>query len=742
MQRITYHSRSIVLYLALFGPVAGVIAQDQWPMVIDAEGRTITIYQPQPESYEVGRFTARAAVSASTKGQDPVFGAIWMNGFLEVDRDTRMGTLTELKVTDIRFPSLTDTTAIQQWKDYLSAEIPRHAQPISVDRIIASMDAKETAPPAFKNDAPEIIYRDVPSLLVYIDGEPKFRAMENDAYEQVVNTPFFIARIKDKPKLYLGTPQVWYGADAIDGPWTLTDDVPKRLKEIAPADAKVVPLEKDANGNLIAPNIIVRTKPAELLQTKGAADMKPIQGTELLYVVNSEEDIFMHIGSQHYYILLSGRWYMAKKLDGGDWTYVPADKLPGDFAKIPEGSEKDNVLASVPGTQAAKEALMDAQIPQTAKVERSATTTITYDGDPKWKLIEGTAIYEAENSSATVLYIRERYYACDNAVWYESANATGPWKVCVEVPKEVKDIPPSSASYNVTYVNVYESTPEVVYVGYTPGYTGCYVYGPTVVYGTGFYYVPWYGPMFYYPRPCTWGFSVHYNPWTGWGMGFHYSNGWFSMSVHHVGYGGWWGPPMYHPPYHPPYHGGYYHGGYHGGYRGGGNTINIDNSTNINVDRGGNLYDRGKNPGVKPSQRPAQPSGQRPSQGAPKPSTQPATRPGNNNVLTDKQGNVYRDKGNGNVQQMDKSGKWQNTKPAQPSSGSGPRTTQPSSKPTISNDTQQQLNRDMQNRQRGQERSNSYQNYQRSPGAGSRSYGSGGGTRGGGGGMRGGGGRR
>ena len=58
---------------------------------------------------------------------------------------------------------------------------------------------------------------------MYIDGEPRFRPMENDAYERVVNTPFFIARMKDKPTLYLGTPQVWYSADAIEGPWTLTD---------------------------------------------------------------------------------------------------------------------------------------------------------------------------------------------------------------------------------------------------------------------------------------------------------------------------------------------------------------------------------------------------------------------------------------------------------------------------------------------------------------------------------------
>lgn len=741
-------------FIALTAAWATASAQDQWPMVISTDdGRTITIYQPQPESYENGRFTGRAAVSGAEKGKDPIFGAIWMNGFLEVDRETRMGTLTQLEVTDIRVPNLTDTARILMWKSYLSAEIPEHAQPISIDRVIASLESEQQQVPELKNDAPEIIYTNAFSVLVFIDGEPRWRAMENDAYERVVNTPFLIARVKGKSRLYLGTSQVWYAADAIEGPWTMTDDVPKHLQEIAPKDAEAVPLQKDASGTWIAPNIIARTKPAELIQTNGAADLKPVQGTELLYVTNTDDDLFMHIGSQHYFILLSGRWYMGKSLEQGPWDYVPGDRLPADFAKIPEGSVKDNVLASVPGTRAAKEAMLDAQIPQTAKVDRGATTTVTYDGEPKWKLIEGTTIYEAENASTAVLYIREHYYACDNAVWYESAQAAGPWKVCVEVPKEVQDIPPSSPNYNVKYVYVYESTPEVVYVGYTPGYTGSYVYGPTVVYGTGYYYAPWYG-AYYYPHPATWGFSMHYNPWTGWGMGVTYSNGWFSMSVGFGGYGGYWGPPMYHPPYH--HHGGGYYG--HGGYHGGHNNINIDNSDNINIDRGdgggrgGNIYDRGQNPGVKPS-KPAQPSqrpsqgggkpstqpSQRPSQGGTKPSTQPSAKPGDNNVLTDKQGNVYRDKGNGNIQQMDKNGKWQNTKPSagtQPSTGAGPRANQ-----GMTPDTRQQLDRDMQNRSRGQQRTNNF-NQQRmsSP---SRGYSGGGGrSMGGGGGFRGGGGRR
>jgi len=54
------------------------------------------------------------------------------------------------------------------------------------------------------------------------------------------------------------------------------------------------------------------------------------------------------------------------------------------------------------------------------------------------------------------------------------------------VPDDVQDIPPDNPHYNVKYVYIYDSTPDVSYVGYTPAYMGSYVYGPCVVYGTGY----------------------------------------------------------------------------------------------------------------------------------------------------------------------------------------------------------------------------------------------------------------
>jgi len=103
-------------------------------------------------------------------------------------------------------------------------------------------------------------------------------------------------------------------------------------------------------------------------------------------------------------------------------------------------------------------------------------------------------------------------------------------------------------------VKVYDVTPEVVYVGYTPGYYGSYYYHGSVVYGTGWRYNPWYGP-YYYPRYPTWGFHVTYNPWYGWGVGVSWTNGPFRFTYSR--HGSWWGVGGYRPYPRPVVYGGY-----------------------------------------------------------------------------------------------------------------------------------------------------------------------------------------
>jgi len=654
----------VILFLLIIAFAAK--AQDEWPRTLETkQGGKIVIYQPQPESLVAGKLTGRAAVSVrEIAGNEPTFGAIWYETTLLTDRDSRMATLENIKITNVKLPGIEDSTKLARFRKFLETEIPKWKLEISMDALLATIEEENgLVSDDLKNDPPKVIYATTPSTLVLIDGEPKLQMDNNIKMQRVINTPFLIVEGTEDKKYYLLGGKFWYVSSSLKEGWKSTTQLPNSVKKL---DSQVKEQEKKSGQKETKEEdkspreIIISTEPAELIQSAGEGVFASIQGTGLLYMKNSEDEIFMEIEKQKYYVLISGRWYIASAMKG-PWEYISSDKLPADFKNIPEGSEKDNVLSSVAGTTAANEAVMDAQIPQTAKVDRTtATCTVKYDGEPKFEKIEGTSMELAMNTSSTVLKSGNKYFCVENAVWFESASAKGPWKVSTERPKEVDDIPASSTAYNVKYVYIYDTTPEYVYVGYTPGYMGCYVYGPTVVYGTGYYYSPWYGP-YYYPRPVTYGFSMHYNPWTGWSMGFHYSSGFFHMSIY--GGGGYWGPPMYRPPYHPPYHGGYY----------GRNNINHYGDTNINIDRSNNIYNNRNDVSTRDvqrgtrDQRATQPSaGTRDVQdrGQNKASQQPTTRNAqreNNNVFTDKSGNVYQKNNDGNWQERDnKNNQWQN----------------------------------------------------------------------------------
>ena len=583
----------IAIILTIFSTFS-LVAQNKWPKEMKlADGSSLTIYQPQPESLNGNKITGRAAVSVKKNtGGEPIFGAIFYAGTITTDKASRMAELETLSITNVKFSGDAEKDKIDKMSAAIEKEAPTWKIQFSIDDVAASIkkDNNTSSNNQFNNDPPKIIYTDKQTTLVLLDGAPKVQQDKDLDAERVVNSPNLIFKEGNFWNLYLGG--IWYMSSSVTDGWKPNTSLSKKLQSV---NEQIKKQEKEANGGKentekpIVTEIIVATSPTELLQSKGVIDYKTIQGTSLLYVGNSSNEIFKDINSQKTYVLLAGRWYNAPGING-PWAYVAADKLPADFAKIPEGSEKDGVLANVAGTDAAEEAKIDAEIPQTAKVDRkSASIKVEFDGAPKFKNIEGTSLKVAENSNVTVMQDQSgKYFALDNGIWFTASNANGPWQVANERPKDVENIPASSSAYNTKYVYVYDSTPDVVYVGYTAGYMGGYVYGPTIVYGTGFYYSPWYGSV-YYPRPVTWGFGFGYNPWTGWSMGVGFNVGFMHVGIGFgggYGYGGgWFGPPMYRPPYRAPYYG----GGYYGNRQSGGNTF--VNNGNININTGnGNIY--------------------------------------------------------------------------------------------------------------------------------------------------------
>ena len=125
---------------------------------------------------------------------------------------------------------------------------------------------------------------------------------------------------------------------------------------------KSIPARPPAAGYR-APQIFVSTKPAEIIVTDGPPASQPVAGTGLQRVTNTASILYFDPGQGNFYLQLSGRWFSAHGL-AGPWDFA-TDNLPPDFALIPPDSPDAAILASVPGTVAAQEAVLQAQIPTT-----------------------------------------------------------------------------------------------------------------------------------------------------------------------------------------------------------------------------------------------------------------------------------------------------------------------------------------------------------------------------------------
>jgi hypothetical protein len=538
-----------------------------WPQELTSERGTIVVYQPQPEKLVGNVLTGRAAMSLELKENSaPIFGVFWFSAKIDTDRSANTVTISKLKVTKVGWPDSNESTE-KQFGQFVETQLAHSSFTASLSKLSASLTNAEQIKASLaniKNEPPVIKFTSILSVLLSYDGEPVFRDIENSNYQRALNTPLAVVKTKNQSRFYLTSGHIWYQAPNALGPWTILANPPEDLKAMMPK----VESQVDTPQVISAPNIITATKPTELVVSDGTAKWTSLVGGKLLYVENTETPWLRELASGDMYLLLSGRWFSSKK-ELGPWTFVRADKLPASFKEIPPESAIGGLRTSVAGTDEAEQAVLDAQIPQTAAIKRSeAKLTVNYDGEPKFEKIVDTQVSYAVNTSAQVLKVSGKYYAVDNGVWFIADDAKGPWKVADNIPQEaIAQIPPSSPMYNTTYVTVYDSTPEVVYVGYTPGYLWSYPYYGVPIYGTGWYYPPYYVGGWYYPRPPTWGLHVGYNPWTGWNVGVSWGSPFFRVGVV-------WGGGYHHHP--RPCCGRYYGGGYRGGA-----SINIHGNVNI-----------------------------------------------------------------------------------------------------------------------------------------------------------------
>jgi hypothetical protein len=317
-------------------------------------------------------------------------------GRTTVDNVQKMVLIDNLKIKKTHFPSLDPATAAQM--DQLVRRFLPPAVTITLHQLVACVPKSGSAPGVqLKNDPPVIYVSYKPAILLDVDGEPVRGSIQNGKLEYVVNTRWPLYFDPPSSLFYLLAGDQWLAAPSLQGPWTaakkLPSDMNTLVKEPEWTDLKKFVPPPPAKPNTVIPAVFYSTSPAEVILFNGKPAYAQIPGTRLQYATNTTSYLFLHTPTNQYYYLTAGRWFSATSL-GGPWTFATPN-LPADFVHIPPSSPTGQVLASIPGTEEAKDAVLLAQVPTTVLVNptaAAATVKVTYVGSPQFVVIEGTSL--------------------------------------------------------------------------------------------------------------------------------------------------------------------------------------------------------------------------------------------------------------------------------------------------------------------------------------------------------------
>ena len=513
---------------SMMTPSSQPIGDRGWPRGYSLPNEAqMVIHQPQIASWEDQKHVVGfAAVSYVAKGeQKPALGTIKLETETQVSLEKRLVKFTTPKITETNFQTLSKDQ-IQEIIATVEKNIPDEERIIALDRVLAYVDKSTINPKnvdGLKSDPPIIFLTKTPSILVSFDGDPIWSPIKDNELKFAVNTNWDVFQHGPTGLYFLRYENTWLRSTDLKGQWSAAGKLPDSFSKL-PQDDNWKDVRASLPGQHVSqtPYVYVSTEPAELISIQGEPKYDAVPNTGLLWISNTESDLFRLGKDGPVYYLVAGRWFTAPNLNG-NWTFA-TPTLPEDFKRISLEHPRSRVLASVPGTQQAAEAVLLAQVPQVARVNKKelAAPEVNYQGDPQFQPIEGTKLQRAANTDKEIIKVGDVYYMCFQGVWFTSNSAKGPWTITGSVPGEIYEIPVSSPAYSVTYVTVEKDDNNdddwVTFAAYG-GYSGLMIGWGCAVWGTGWYYPPyyWYGGYYpiYYPYWRTYGYGSWYNPYTG-----------------------------------------------------------------------------------------------------------------------------------------------------------------------------------------------------------------------------------
>lgn len=503
----------------------------QFPVEISAAGRKMSLREPM--------LLARDASSGEVKLRFPAemldgagritWGAVELTGKSHLDLSSRLFLVDGVRVAGAALPQLPDKDREEVTKALPDA-VPKELT-LRLDLITASPGAappEPATPPKLSMSGPEILVRRTPAVLVQIDGEIAKETVADFPFEYVLNTAADLFRDPKSDTWYLLLDGWWVESKSLQGPWKIAAQTPIVLSQLpishprghvrlfvpgTPEYAKRTGGKKREPPKEL-PEIIVRDKPAELLLLAGDPLLMFVPGGKLQVVANTASDVLYHGKTEKFYLLVSGRWFLADDVNG-PWKEAFGG-LPEEFGRIPRDHVRAHVVWSVPGTHEAAEAAALAMLEERVTISPGTSTQVKYDGKELRTLpIEGTQLKVVANTDDDVFAADGAYWCCARGLWFRSDDGRTNWALAAKLPAALDELSESSGAYQVRFCRALGKVESGFSFGVTRAYSGVFLWKGSPVHGTGYSRRGLLRDGNWYPAPRTWGENRWYDPLAG-----------------------------------------------------------------------------------------------------------------------------------------------------------------------------------------------------------------------------------
>ena len=466
-----------------------------WPQRIEGGDRAWTVFAPCFTAFDGSEVEfEQAIVRGAVQSGAPDPSSI---GRMAVVAQVQPGALPgelELSGFAVRSLAFAGRPADEAERGALAAAIAGRAmsttrRAVTHDMVVA--DARAATADGLGDDVPAFTVVRRRAVGLWIDGEPRMAAIDATGWRRCTNTPFVL--LQDPG----GTLYVRLAADR----WVASANLGAGYAPAASPPADVIaalgrePVARGvaatradagaASAPRTPPELLVFTEPTALVSIDGEPDLVDV-AAGVQWAPDASPLLLRTAAPQAWWTIAAGRWFRADALDGA-WTRVPPSDLPAAFASLPGGRAFLPARASVPHTPEAVAAVAATLERRAQSLSRAdARCSVRWNGTPAWQAVPGTMLRASLNASQPVIEVGQRFFCCDNAAWFSADSADGPWTLADSIPDDIASIPPASAAFPVTFVDVVASDDASVTFAWSPGYLGTYVDGGAVVFGTGF----------------------------------------------------------------------------------------------------------------------------------------------------------------------------------------------------------------------------------------------------------------